>query len=80
MLAKRTRLSVRAIAFGAERSGTMMHDRQVALPVVDIRPEAELVLAQFFDRVEETLAALEPPTAREPLEIPFGEQLHADPT
>ena len=55
----------------------MVHDSQVLVSVLHIRPETELVLVQAVERINESLTALKPPTASETLEIPLGEEFHA---
>jgi hypothetical protein len=62
VLAEHAILGVGAVAFGAQLSNTMVHDRQVRLVVVDVdvRPKAELVFVQTVDGIEETAAAIEP--------------------
>lgn len=75
VLAEHAILGVGAVAFGAQLSNTMMHDRQVRLVVVDVdvRPKAELVFVQTVDGIEETAAAIEPRSPGKVREVPFVE-------
>ncbi|MGA2927342.1 MAG: hypothetical protein ABSG43_15365 [Solirubrobacteraceae bacterium] len=75
MLAEHPVVGVGAIAFGAQLSNAMVHDRQVRLSVVDvdIRPEAELIFVQAVDRVKKAAAATEPRSPGEVPEVTFVE-------
>jgi hypothetical protein len=75
VLAEHPVLGVGAVAFGAEVSNAMVHDRQVRLIVVDvdIRPEAELIFVKAVDRGKKAATAIEPRSSGEAPEVTFVE-------
>lgn len=75
MLAARAGLPVRAVAFGAEPANSVVNHGEVRLGIVNRRAEAELVLVQVVDRVDELASSPEAGPAGKLLEIAFFEHL-----